>query len=87
MTYSEATKIIGNQPRWALKNMIKALSLHPWLNTDEDDERLAAAKIVINGRQHNDNNNTWKPGVAHLDSIVVLGYWLCVLGTNPWADT
>ena len=50
MTYSEATKIIGNQPRWALKNMIKALSLHSWLNTDEDNERLAAAKIVINGR-------------------------------------
>ena len=52
MTYSEATKIIGNQPRWALKNMIKALSLHPWLNTDEDNERLAAAQIVINTGYH-----------------------------------
>ena len=25
MTLQEAKKIIGNQPRWAIKNMVKAL--------------------------------------------------------------
>ena len=47
MTYEQAKQIVGNQPRQALKNMVKALSLHTWLNTPKDDERLKAAKIVL----------------------------------------
>jgi len=47
MTLLEASKIIGNQPRWAVKNMVKALSMHQWLNTPEEVLRLQAAKIVI----------------------------------------
>ena len=27
-------------------------------------------------------NNPWKPGIVHLDIIVRLCHWLCVLGTN-----
>lgn len=31
--------------------MVRALSLHPWLNTAEEDQRLEAAKIVLALRQ------------------------------------
>ena len=53
MNYQQAKKIIGNQPTWALKNMIKALSLHAWLNTPEENERLQASKIVLNETENN----------------------------------
>ncbi len=49
MTRSEAQKICGKQPKWALRNMVKALSMHPWLNTKVEDVRLEAAKIVLKG--------------------------------------
>lgn len=49
MNKHEAWKIIGNQPRWAIRNMIKALELpiSRFLNTDEDNQRLAAARIAL----------------------------------------
>lgn len=47
MTYAEAKKIVGNQPIYALKNMIKALQMMTFLNTPEDWKRLEAAKIVV----------------------------------------
>ena len=47
MTIEEAKKITGNQPVWALKNMIKALSMMAVLNSDEENKRLQAAKIVL----------------------------------------
>lgn len=40
-------KIVGNQPDWALKNMVKALGMHSALNTPEENERLAAAKRLL----------------------------------------
>lgn len=49
MTIEEAKKICGNQPKWALKNMIKALKMFEVLNTPEENERLQAAKILIRG--------------------------------------
>jgi hypothetical protein len=49
MTIEEAKKICGNQPKWALKNMIKALQIFEVLNTPEENERLQAAKILIRG--------------------------------------
>ena len=49
MTLAEAKKIVGNQPTWAIKNMVKALSMCPWLNTPEEEQRLLAAKIVLKG--------------------------------------
>lgn len=51
MTYQEAKKIVGNSPRWAIKNMVKALSMHSWHNTPEENQRLAAGKIVLKGKQ------------------------------------
>jgi len=50
MTYQEAKKIIGNQPRWAIHNMILALTMCQWLNTSTENQRLEAAKIVIEGK-------------------------------------
>jgi hypothetical protein len=47
MTTEEAWKIVGNSPKWALRKMIKALSMHSWANTPEDNERLEAAKIAV----------------------------------------
>jgi hypothetical protein len=47
MTQAEAKKIIGNQPKWAVNNMVKALSMHRGLNTPEENRRLAAGKIII----------------------------------------
>ena len=52
MTYDEAKKITGNQPAWALRNMIKALELHPWLNTPAEQQRLIAARIVAKGKSN-----------------------------------
>ena len=51
MNLIEAKKIVGNQPTWALKNMVKALNMLPWLNTDEDKQRLQAAKVVLKTRR------------------------------------
>jgi len=47
MTLDEAKKITGRQPIWALRNMVKALSMLPWLNTEADNERLKAARMVL----------------------------------------
>lgn len=51
MTIEQAKRITGNQPTWALKNQVRALSMHQWLNDDQDRERLAAAKFLLNARQ------------------------------------
>ena len=51
MTIDQAKKIVGNQPTWALKNMVKALQMLPWRNTPEDEQRLIAAKIVLKERK------------------------------------
>ena len=51
MSPEQAREIIGNQPAWAVRRMVHALSLLPWLNTAEEDQRLEAAKIVLALRQ------------------------------------
>lgn len=51
MTLDEARELVGNQPTWALKNMVKALSMMTWRNTGEDEKRLAAAKLIIKERR------------------------------------
>lgn len=47
MTLDEAKAIVGNQSVDALRNMIKALNLHPWLNSTDDWRRMEAAKTII----------------------------------------
>jgi hypothetical protein len=51
MTAAEAKSIVGNQPMWAINNMIRALKLLPALNTAEDNIRLEAAKLVVADRK------------------------------------
>ena len=51
MTIEEAKEIVGNQPTWALKNMVKALKMLPLMNTAQDEQRLAAAVMVIKSRK------------------------------------
>ena len=46
MTRIEAKTIVGNQPKWAIANMKRALMMAPWLNTREDWERLEAAYVL-----------------------------------------
>ena len=51
MNIIEAKQIVGNQPTWALKNMVKALKMLPAFNTAEDLIRLEAAKVVLKNRK------------------------------------
>ena len=51
MNLIEAKQIVGNQPTWALKNMVKVLKMLPALNTAEDLIRLEAAKVVLKNRK------------------------------------
>jgi hypothetical protein len=54
MELTEAKKITGNQPTWALKNMVKALKMSSWLNTPEENQRLIAAQIILSNQQNGD---------------------------------
>ena len=42
---------VKSQPTYALKNMIKALSMFKVLNTDEENERLKLAKLELKKRR------------------------------------
>ena len=42
---------IKRRPSWELKNMILALSMHSWLNTKDEDERLKLAKQELEERK------------------------------------
>jgi hypothetical protein len=50
MTVEQAKAIVGNQPTYALRNMVRAINMFPWINTDADLERQEAAKVVIRSR-------------------------------------
>jgi hypothetical protein len=50
MTTEEAKKIVGNQPRFALKNMVKALKMLRALNTEEEERRLLAGEIILKNK-------------------------------------
>lgn len=51
MTIEQAKQIVGNQPIFAIKNMVKALRMARWLNTKEDEQRLAAALFILEFRK------------------------------------
>jgi len=46
MTLEQAKKIIGNSPKWATRNMKRALEMHPWSNSPDEWQRLQAAYVV-----------------------------------------
>lgn len=47
MTIDQAKSIVGRRARWELIAIKRALSIHAWLNTAEENERLAAVKILL----------------------------------------
>jgi hypothetical protein len=52
MTKQEALQIVGkNQPRYAIKNMQKALNMCQWLNTSEETKRLEACNVLLSNRK------------------------------------
>ena len=46
-------KNLNRKPTWELRNMIRALSFHRWLNTPEESQRLALAKHELDRRNKN----------------------------------
>jgi hypothetical protein len=51
MDIERARQLIGNQDSHSLKMMVKALNMLPALNTPEDEERLAAANLILKHRR------------------------------------
>ena len=47
----ESKMNLEKRPTWELKNIVKALSLHSWLNTEEEKERLLEAKKILKLRR------------------------------------
>ncbi len=46
MTRVQARKVLGNQPKWALRGMAQALQVHAWRNTDIEWNRLRALRAL-----------------------------------------
>ncbi len=46
MTRAQARKILGRQPKWALRNMALALQMHSWHNNRRDWTNLQALKTL-----------------------------------------
>ena len=61
MTKEKAKEILGDRPKWELLNMKKALSIMGVFNTEEENQRLEACKILLRketneGRKTNNTN-------------------------------
>jgi hypothetical protein len=41
---------LDRRATWELKQIVRALSLHPWLNTQEENARLERAKKLLKSR-------------------------------------
>jgi hypothetical protein len=46
-------KNLNRKPTWELRNMVRALSMHSWLNTPAESQRLALAKHELDRRNKN----------------------------------
>jgi len=51
MSKTQAREILGDRATWELKNMKKALSSFPILNTEEENKRLEAVKVMLKERK------------------------------------
>jgi hypothetical protein len=81
MTYAEAKKIVGNQPTFALKNMVVALSTLQFLNTQAENLRLEAAKIVLKGDPAD------KPEPFKQYALTGGTGTKCIMNGNTWAES
>ena len=50
MSIDQARAIVGNRAKWELQAMRKALSMHPWLNTAEENQRLQAVRVILSSK-------------------------------------
>ena len=62
---------LRTKPTWELRAIVKALSIIPFLNTDEDNERLEQAQIVLYERRRK-NTQSIKMEVKWLDQFTLL---------------
>jgi len=51
MSKEKAEKILGDRDTWELQNMKRALSNMQVLNTEEENERLEAVKVILKERK------------------------------------
>ena len=51
MTLTQAVDLVGDRATWELENMKKALQMLGALNTDEENQRLEAVKIILKDRR------------------------------------
>jgi hypothetical protein len=47
MTKERASALLGDRADWELRKMRHALEMFPILNTEEDNERLEAVKVLL----------------------------------------
>jgi hypothetical protein len=47
MTLPEAKKILGNRAKWELQNMKRALTFLGALNSQEENQRLEACRVML----------------------------------------
>jgi len=53
MDMIKAIKLVGDQPVYAIRNMVKALHMCEWLNTESDlQRRIAGQYILRNGKAY-----------------------------------
>ena len=46
-----AYALVGNQDSTSLRNMVTALSMFPFLNSEEANRKIAAAKLILRIRR------------------------------------
>lgn len=81
MNYAEAKKLVGNQPTFALKNMVVALSTLQFLNTPAENLRLKAAQIVLKGDPAD------KPEPFKQYALTGGTDIKCIANGNTWAES
>ena len=81
MNYAEAKKLVGNQPIFALKNMVVALSTLQFLNTPAENLRLKAAQIVLKGDPAD------KPEPFKQYALTGNTGVKCIMNNNTWSES
>lgn len=88
-----AVDILGsNRQRGELRMMVRALSLHSWLNDQEDRLRLAAARHVLAhwpeyvaaGQAKRDAKGAWPRVVHAVDAKPSPLEWACQASAAEW---
>ena len=61
MDMNTAYSLIGDQPIYAIRNMVKALHMCEWLNTGADVQRRIAGQFILrNGKAYRSHCNVMR---------------------------